>query len=153
MSASVGAFLRFGLIAHLSLRALIAPVVFGVTALAQDKDGRVLLVRHTYQPGWLLPGGGVARGELPEAAVIRELKEEVGFIRGGNPELIRIYNRKAGWATNVTALYRVREVEIQFRRNLEIREAAFYLPNALPDGTPSATRRRIDEVLGSSAPQ
>ena len=46
-------------------------------------DGKVLLVRHTYGTAKgrvLLPGGFVAEGELPTAAVERELVEETGVI-------------------------------------------------------------------------
>jgi 8-oxo-dGTP diphosphatase len=48
-----------------------------------DVDGRVLLARRP--PGkamaglWEFPGGKVAEGETPEAALIRELKEELAI--------------------------------------------------------------------------
>jgi ADP-ribose pyrophosphatase YjhB (NUDIX family) len=129
-------------------KALLSPTVLGVLGLVQDKAGRILLARHSYMSGWLMPGGGVARGEPPEHALMRELKEEVGFIRGSEPELIRPYTRKGGWATNVVLLYRVRDAEIDFKPNLEIREAAFFAPDALPEGVTPATRLRIEETIG-----
>ncbi|HEU4430281.1 MAG TPA: NUDIX hydrolase [Myxococcota bacterium] len=42
-------------------------------------DGRLLLVRSTYQSWWGLPGGRIARGEDPRAAAARELWEETGL--------------------------------------------------------------------------
>jgi 8-oxo-dGTP pyrophosphatase MutT (NUDIX family) len=41
---------------------------------------RLLLVRTSYRKGWTLPGGGVRRGEAPEAAARRELAEELGLV-------------------------------------------------------------------------
>lgn len=39
----------------------------------------LLLVRTSYRTGWTFPGGGVRRGEAPEAAARRELAEEIGL--------------------------------------------------------------------------
>ena len=39
----------------------------------------LLLVHSSYQSGWQLPGGGIRRGEMPEAAARRELAEELGL--------------------------------------------------------------------------
>ena len=148
----MNAFLtRIGIAALISGKALLSPVVLGVCAIMQDKDGRVLLVKHTYQPGWLFPGGGVGRGEPPEHALLRELKEEVGYA-GNAAEFVRLYTRRAGWATNVVALYRLRDVVIDFKPNLEISEARFFARDALPDGTPATVRRRIAELLDGVAP-
>jgi len=52
----------------------------GCRVLAFDEGGRVLLIRHSYGSGWwMLPGGGIARGEAPLLAAQRELAEETGL--------------------------------------------------------------------------
>lgn len=40
---------------------------------------QLVLVRRRDIPIWVLPGGGIDPGELPEEAVIREVKEETGL--------------------------------------------------------------------------
>jgi 8-oxo-dGTP pyrophosphatase MutT (NUDIX family) len=141
-----------GVSVYLGLKALAAPVAFGACALLDDAQGRVLLVRHSYRPGWHLPGGGIEAGEPPADGIVRELKEEIGFVRGGAPQLIGIFTRRLGWITNVIALYRVRDAEIAFRPNFEIREIVYADPAAPPPGTTAATRLRLAEHLGQ-APQ
>jgi 8-oxo-dGTP diphosphatase len=55
-----------------------------VAAALVDADGRVLIARRP--PGkamaglWEFPGGKLAPGESPEAALIRELAEELGIV-------------------------------------------------------------------------
>ena len=135
---------RLTLIAKIAMQAMLAPVALGACALVV-RDGKVLLVRHSYVRGWLLPGGGVGRGEPPAEAILRELREEIGLVRSSPPEFIGLYSRRAGWATNVIALYRIDDAEFIFRPNLEIRETQFADPVAPPDGTPPSVRRRLSE--------
>lgn len=127
-------------------KSLVNPCIFGASAVAEDAQGGVLLVRHSYIGGWQLPGGGVNAGEAPEHAVVRELEEEVGLAESTPPEFVGLYSRRILWVSNVIALYRLRNVRIQFRPGVEIREAAFFNPRALPDGTSGAVRRRLAEL-------
>jgi ADP-ribose pyrophosphatase YjhB (NUDIX family) len=142
---------RIGLTAKITAQALLAPVAYGACALIV-RDGKVLLVRHTYVSGWLLPGGGVARGEPAQDAILREMREEIGMTSASPPTLFGLYSRKAGWATNVIALYRFDDMEFMFRPNLEVREILFADPRVPPDGTPASVRRRLAELAGLQPP-
>jgi len=59
------------------------PTMTVVAAALVDADGRVLLQQRA--PGkamaglWEFPGGKIEPGELPEAALLRELREELGI--------------------------------------------------------------------------
>lgn len=44
-----------------------------------DHEGRILLVRPTYKPGWDIPGGYMQPGETPTQAATREVAEELGI--------------------------------------------------------------------------
>lgn len=62
-------------------------MTLGVRVVVLDAENRVFLVRHGYAPGWLLPGGGVERGETIYDAMDRELVEEGGIVSGEPPAL------------------------------------------------------------------
>jgi 8-oxo-dGTP diphosphatase len=59
------------------------PVVLAAACALIDGDGRVLLARRPEGKKlaglWEFPGGKIDAGETPEAALIRELKEELGI--------------------------------------------------------------------------
>jgi 8-oxo-dGTP pyrophosphatase MutT (NUDIX family) len=147
---SFPARLAFG--AMMTAKALWAPVALGENALIVEPGGKVLLARHSYMKGWSLPGGGVGRGEAPVAALLRELREELGEIRSDPAELVGVFSRPAGWATNVVMLYRLGNAEVVFTPNLEVREILFADPAAPPPNTSSGTRRRLAEFAGKTPP-
>jgi 8-oxo-dGTP diphosphatase len=59
------------------------PVVLVAAVALIDADGRVLIAKRPEGKAlaglWEFPGGKVAADETPEAALIRELKEELGI--------------------------------------------------------------------------
>lgn len=128
----------------LTVRALATPVSMGVSAIVESA-GRVVVVRHSYLPGYHLPGGGVDRGEAPADAVVREMREEIGLTHCAPPQFLGLYTRKVGPVTNHIALYRLAEAEFTFRPGLEIRECCLIKPDAPPEGVAAATCRRLAE--------
>jgi ADP-ribose pyrophosphatase YjhB (NUDIX family) len=131
------------------------PVTLGVRAIVRDGHGRVLLVRHTYVPGWYLPGGAVDRGESVIEALTHELLEEANVRILSAPRLVAIcFNPRAG--SDHVALFEVTEFEQTAPKSAdgEIAEARFFPLDALPEATTPATRARLDELLsgGSISP-
>ena len=55
----------------------------GGHAIALTNEGRIVLVRLRYAPGWRLPGGGRGEEESLRDAVLRELREEIGMTGHG----------------------------------------------------------------------
>jgi putative (di)nucleoside polyphosphate hydrolase len=60
--------------------------------VANDK-GQVLWARRVGQQAWQFPQGGINEGESMEAALYRELKEEIGL----SETQVEIVNSTRGW--------------------------------------------------------
>jgi 8-oxo-dGTP pyrophosphatase MutT (NUDIX family) len=129
------------------------PMTLGVRVLVTDLQGRICLVRHTYTPGWHLPGGGVERGETCLEAALKEAREEAGILIA--PKDIRLVSIHANFENfpGDHVLFYVASAWTQSATNVahEIAECDFFDPSALPDGATSGTRRRIAEWLGAQS--
>jgi ADP-ribose pyrophosphatase YjhB (NUDIX family) len=129
-------------------------LTLGVRGVVTDAEGRVLLVEHTYTPGWYLPGGGVERGETAETALARELVEEAGVEVVGRPTLMSFHSNERKHPGDHVLIYRVGEWRAcKATSRGEIHAVAWFAPDALPSGVTPATRRRIMEVLGGEEPK
>ncbi len=101
-----------------------------VVLVAYRPDGRVLLHTKRFYPEgvWRLPSGRLKEGELPEAAVRREVKEELGLV--GVPE--RLLGR-------LTCLLEAEESSLSF--------TSWVFALAIGDRVP-AVQDREEEIVG-----
>ncbi len=115
-----------------------------------DAEGRFLLVKQTYAPGWIFPGGGVERGETCEQAALREVEEEAFVFARGPLEMRGIFSNHREMRGDHLAFYILRDYEQRpFKSNLEIADARFFHPDSLPERMNGGTRRRIHELMQS----
>ena len=92
------------------------PRTFGAHALALTPAGKVILVRLRYAPGWRLPGGGRKPDEDPSAAVLRELREEIGMTAHGEVQLAAELEERPDFKRDLAALFVVRDVGYRPKR-------------------------------------
>lgn len=137
---------------HLYFR-LARPMTLGVRAAVLDGEGRVLLVRHSYTPGWHMPGGGVEPGETLLEALAKELREEAMIAFASEPRLHGIFYNDRYSRRDHVAVYIVRDfVSLGERKpDREIVETGFFPLSDLPQATTQSTRARLAEIIGGQA--
>lgn len=123
-------------------------LTLGVRGLVTDAGGRVLLIEHTYVPGWHMPGGGVERGEPAETALARELLEEAGVVLIERPRLVSIHDHGRTHRHDHVLLYRCGAYELTAPTSKhEILAMGWFALDDLPAQTTPATRARLQEAL------
>ena len=129
-------------------------LTLGTRGCIIDAGGKILLIRHGYQPGWHFPGGGVEWGETLEMALARELKEEAGVEMTGRPELHGVFANFAAFPGDHVAVFVVRQWQrsVEPAPNLEIAASGLFAPDAMPLDTTPSTRRRLSEILDRQPP-
>lgn len=127
---------------------LVRPVTLGVRILL-IKDTQVLLVKHTYQDEWYLPGGGVKRGETLEGAIRREAQEECGA-QINQIEFLGIYSNFVEYKNDHVSLFHSRDFTLTEKADHEIEQVSFFSPEQLPQNLSSGSRRKIEAYLNQS---
>lgn len=118
----------------------------GVHAVPLTAQGKVVLVRLTYAPGWRLPGGGRKRGETVEAGMLRELREEIGLI--GHSSIERLEDiRPSALPGDRSAMFLVRDVSYRPRQSLEVEEVREFDPADLPDNLSRSTGETLASLF------
>ena len=128
------------------------PATLGVRGVVTNDRGEVLLVRHTYTPGWHFPGGGVEKRETCALSLKRELQEEAG-IETDEMELVSIHANHAFFPNDHVLVFRVvRWRQGKILQRGEIAEICFADPLNPPEGVTAGTKRRLDELFGGKRP-
>lgn len=122
------------------------PKTYGAHAVALTPDGKIVLVRLRYAPGWRLPGGGRAAHEAPIDAALRELREEIGMVAHGEAKTAHELEELVHFKRDTAALVVVRDVRYRPRWSLEVEQVREADPDALPAETSENTRRWIGQV-------
>ena len=127
-------------------------LTLGAQGVVIDGENRVLLVRHSYRPGWFFPGGGVEWNETIETALARELEEEVGVSLTAPAQLHGIFANFTSFPGDHIALFVVRDWERRgdYRERGEIAEAGMFAPQTVPEETDAGTRTRLAEIFDRS---
>lgn len=129
------------------------PLTIGVRVVVRDEADRVLLVRHTYAPGWHFPGGGVNKREAAVDAAVREVREEAQIELLAKPELVGVFLNLAQIKCDHILLFKAstwRRVDDK-ARPMEIAEAKFFEVDQLPPEASGGTIRRLAELSGREA--
>jgi 8-oxo-dGTP pyrophosphatase MutT (NUDIX family) len=116
-------------------------------------QNKIVLVRHWYNSLWVMPGGGIHKYETPEQAAVREIKEELGINNVQLDYMLGVYQNKNGGKNDLIYCYVVKlENFYTFQKNrfnFEIADIIWTYFDQLPAGTSEATKRRVQEYLGS----
>jgi ADP-ribose pyrophosphatase YjhB (NUDIX family) len=128
---------------------IIRPILVGVRLII-ERDGAVMLVRHSYQPGWYLPGGGLKRGETLEQAARREAVEESGAVLG-MLRFFGVYSNFVQHKSDHIVVFACDDFHVTEQKSIEIESVDFFGVDSLPADVSPGSRRRINEYTGKIA--
>jgi ADP-ribose pyrophosphatase YjhB (NUDIX family) len=122
----------------------------GAFAVIYNQEGRVLLCHRRDMDAWNLPGGGLEPGELPNEAVVREVREETGLDVTVD-RLIGVYSKPG--RNELVFAFVCQVCGGTLRETAESDACAYYPVDALPSNTLLKHAERIwDAVKADSLP-
>jgi 8-oxo-dGTP pyrophosphatase MutT (NUDIX family) len=124
----------------------------GVRAIVINQQNEILLVQHSYESGWFLPGGGVDKNEPISVAIRRELMEEAGVSVNGDVKLFGCYVHKMLGSADYPFVFVIKEFTQIASKSREIKELGWFNYNSLPEKISPGSKRRLHEYFNNSAP-
>lgn len=135
------ASLRFQISSAMSDHFLVGMIFF------IEKDGCLMLVKHTYQNTWGLPGGWLEHGETIEEGARREIREEFG-VDSDSPQILRTNAVKSKPVIDVALSLHL--LGVPRPDQLEVKTAKFFPLDSLPDNIIRTHKPYINEYLKGS---
>lgn len=127
------------------------PVTLGVRIMMY-RDGQVLLVKHSYQDHWFLPGGGVKRGETLEQAVRREAFEECGA-EIKHLQFLGVFSSFIEYKSDHINLFLSQDFTLEEKNDHEIEQVSFFPTDQLPPKLSPGSRRKIEAYINDDLKQ
>jgi ADP-ribose pyrophosphatase YjhB (NUDIX family) len=134
---------------RLAIRIIVPRHRIGAVVVLVDEHRRVLLLRHVFHPDkpWGLPGGWVNRGETPQAAARRELREETGLEAEIGPVLL-MEREPRPWHLSIAFAGRLTSEQPEHLQvSSEIHEARWLAEDELPEDLFSFVREAISIAM------
>jgi 8-oxo-dGTP pyrophosphatase MutT (NUDIX family) len=91
-----------------------------------------------------MPGGGKKKGETDRAAVLRELRQEIGLTAYSSVELVCCFTHRPDFRHGEASLFVVRGVQYRPRWSLEVKEVGEFTLDALPIDTATVTFKLLE---------
>ena len=117
-------------------------------AFVFDDEGRILLLEHEFRPDsrWGIPGGFMTKGEQPEAALRRELQEEVTL---EITDVEFLFARTLPRPKQVEIYFACKAASTPVPSSFEIRKAEWFASDDLPAELSKDQREMIKRALSA----
>ncbi len=116
----------------------------GAFAIIFNENGQVLLSHRRDMDAWNLPGGGLESRELPNEAVIREVREETG-LEVVIERLVGVYGKVD--KDELVFAFVCRVVGGQLALSDEADQHRYFAPDKIPPNTPPKQVERVQDAL------
>jgi 8-oxo-dGTP pyrophosphatase MutT (NUDIX family) len=141
----IRAFIRFSFPFVKLYWFLFRPQASGAVCLIEC-DGKFLLVKQAYikNAQWTIPGGGIKKGETPEAGVHQEVFEEVGITLGDVQKLGEYVSTHEYKTDTVHCFYSSVSNPAVKLDPVEISEAQWFLKDEIPNDTRTSLKKSLE---------